>query len=464
MIWEVLKRRWWVLVLVPALAVLTTVMLTSRITPTYEATSVLMVDYRRPVQGDASGEVVPAGQQSNYLNTLVGVIMSRPVALQVVESLDLASSNYWTKGYAEMLAARGTGSDVGGAPAFEDWAANRLLELVRARPGNKNNFIAITFVSVDPQFAAAAANAFADAFRQTTRDFETNPAMESIESSGELVAELRTELENAQRRLSEYQQQTGIVTTDERLDVETTRLNELAQQRLEAEVAAKTAKGRLDAVVARASSGLEEVDTSTVVESSRLQALQRELTARQGELAELSTTLGGNHPSLRQAAAQVASLNRELRSATNDAVETLRLEANQAAALAEAAREAEAAQRSSILEFRSSRDGMQALLREVESARTNYDRALDLLSQYSIYANLNQTNVAILNEARPPAAPADPNVKVNLVLALLIGGILGAALMVLWELLDGGVRSRKHIEETGELDVIGEVPNAGRSA
>lgn len=451
------------LVLVPAVAVITTALITSRITPTFEATSTLIVDYRRPVQGDTSGEVVPAGLQSSYLNTLVGVITSRPVALQVVETLDLASNDYYVRKYAEMqaMAAESPGQDPG--VSFEDWAVSQLLELVRARPGNKNNFIAITFVSVDPDFAAAAANAFADAFRQITRDFETNPATESIESSEELITELRTELESAQRRLSEYQQQTGIVTTDERLDVETTRLNELVQQRLEAEVAANVAQGRLESVEARASGDVTSIDVPSFSENSRVQELQRELSQQQTELAELSTTLGSNHPTIRQAAAQVASLRRDLRAAAADAIETLRLEAEQATALADAARKAEEAQRNSILDFRSARDGMQALLREVENARANYDRALDLFSEYSIYANLNQTNVAILNEARPPATPSDPNLKVNLVLALLTGSILGAALMVLWELLDGGVRSKKHIEESGELVVIGEVPHSGGS-
>ena len=463
MIWEILKRRWWVLVLVPGVALATTAYLSSRMTPIYEATSVLIVDYRRPVQGDASGEVVPAGLQPNYLNTLVGVILSRPVAIEVVERLGLASSPDWQDAYAQLQASSTGNHGDGTNKSFLDWAVGILLDNVWAADGKRNTFLAVTYQSGDPVFSAKAANAFADAFQQITRDFEVKPALESVQSSDSIVEELREKLEAAQRRLSEYQRETGIVATDERLDIEMARLSELAQSRLDAEAAARAAESYLQSIESLESGSQSLSDAPEVLQNDRVRSLQVELGEKQRELTDLSTQLGPNHPNYRKAAAQVGSLKRELNAAVTSAVAGLRIAAAQAKGLADASREAEDAQREAILEFKSARDGMQALLGEVENANSNYERALELYSQYSIYADLNQTNVAILNEARPPATPSNPNWEMNLALALLTGILLGPAVLFLWELLDGGVRSREQIEQSGELVVIGELPNASHS-
>lgn len=461
MIWGIIKRRWWLLVLLPAVAVGTTWYLTSKITPVYLAKSTLLVDYRRPVQGDTSGEGVPAAMLENYINTLVSIVTSRPVANRVVDDLDLTSQPKWQNYYRTVLAEDGKSADTPEAAAnFEDWLIGIQLRNVSAVAGDKSNLIEIAYRSVDREFSAAAANAFAQAFTQTIKAFEVNPALASVESADSMTQNLREELEAAQSELSKYQQRTGIVATDERLDVETARLEQLATQRSDAEQAARAAQGRLAQLDRLGDDVDSKLDLPEVRDDGLVRNLQLELGQKQSELAELSTTLGSNHPNYRRAVAEVASVRRKINATVTDIVDSLKLEAEQTVELAETARKAEQEQRDAMLELKTVRDGMQPLLRDVENARANYDKALELFSQYSIYANLNQTNIAIVNNARVPNRPVKPNSAMNLALAMLASLIIAVALVYLWEMVDSGIRSREQIEEEGELIVLGQLPRA----
>ena len=64
----------------------------------------------------------------------------------------------------------------------------------------------------------------------TTIELKVQPAKQYAAWFGTQGKELRDELEKTQTKLSEYQQAHGIVASDERLDSETAKLNELSTQ------------------------------------------------------------------------------------------------------------------------------------------------------------------------------------------------------------------------------------------
>ena len=68
-----------------------------------------------------------------------------------------------------------------------------------------------------PEFAAAVANAFAHAYMSTTIELKVEPARQYADWFGTQGKELRDRLEKAQAKLSAYQQEHGIVASDERV-------------------------------------------------------------------------------------------------------------------------------------------------------------------------------------------------------------------------------------------------------
>jgi len=69
----------------------------------------------------------------------------------------------------------------------------------------------IFFSAQDPIFAQAAANAFAQAYMDISVELRIAPARQSAAFLDEQTKQLRTQLEQAQTRLSKFQQDKGIV-------------------------------------------------------------------------------------------------------------------------------------------------------------------------------------------------------------------------------------------------------------
>ena len=88
----------------------------------------------------------------------------------------------------------------------------------------------MSFEGSDPDFAAAVANSFANAYIQTSLQLKVEPAQKAAAFLDEQTKALRDNLETAQNKMSKYQQEKGITGGMGSLDVETARLNDLSSQ------------------------------------------------------------------------------------------------------------------------------------------------------------------------------------------------------------------------------------------
>src|SRR5690606_27502164 len=108
--------------------------------------------------------------------------------------------------------------------------SDRLRKKLEVKPSRESSLISIAFTGKDASFAATVANAFAQAYVDTNIEMKVEPAKQQRAWFAEQALASRQQLHEAQRRLNEYQQANKIVSADERLDVETARLQELSTQ------------------------------------------------------------------------------------------------------------------------------------------------------------------------------------------------------------------------------------------
>jgi uncharacterized protein involved in exopolysaccharide biosynthesis len=247
---------------------------------------------------------------------------------------------------------------------------------------------------------------------------------------------LRVDLETAQNKLSHYQQDHGLVSTDDHLDVESARMNDLSSQLVQAQSAAIEASARGNQAMGRGGR-----DSPDVISNQLIQNLKSSLAAAQGRLALLAQTLAPNHPQYKAAQAEVDKLRAEVNSniaSTNQGV------ANNGRILRQREAEARAAlsaQTAKVLQLNRARTEMSVLVKDVESAQKAYDAAAARLTQTDLEGHSNQSDVSLLNPAVAPRLPSSPNVPLNVVLSILLGGMLGLALAILSELANRRVRS-----------------------
>lgn len=68
-------------------------------------------------------------------------------------------------------------------------------------------------------------------------------------------------------------------------------------------------------------------------------------------------------------------------------------------------------------------------------------------------------NVQIIQKAQLPEHPVSPNKKLNILIAFVLGLMVGVGVVLLLEYLDNTFKSREDLENTLELPIIGTIPD-----
>ncbi|EGT4138799.1 capsular biosynthesis protein [Clostridium perfringens] len=68
-------------------------------------------------------------------------------------------------------------------------------------------------------------------------------------------------------------------------------------------------------------------------------------------------------------------------------------------------------------------------------------------------------NVQVIQKAQLPEHPVRPNKKLNILIAFVLGLMVGVGVVLLLEYLDNTFKSREELEKTLELPIIGTIPD-----
>lgn len=434
----ILRARRKIALVTLLITVAVTVVVSLVLPKTYKATSSIVLNYKGvdPVTGmPTPGQLLPG-----YMATQIDIITSTNVALRVVDSLKLASSPAVIAQFNDDTDGKGT---------VRDWLAALLLKKLDIVPSRESSVVDISFKGSDPQFVAAVANAFADEYQKTSIQLKVDPMKKVASYFNDQIKLQRDALEAAQSRISKYQQEHGIVSVDNRLDVESNRLNDLSAQLVMAQGQLMEATSRQG--MAQNGSG----DSPDVSSNPLIQNLRLSLGVAEGKLAELGQRLDRNHPLYLSAKAEVAKLKDELQVQLKNTANSI---GGNAAILRQreaAVRAALSEQKVKLLELNRTRDEMGVLTKELENAQRTYDATSLRLSQTKIEGQSDQSDVAVLNPAVPPIEPNSPKIGLNIILSLLLGGMLGLAFAVLAELMDRKVRSAEDLASAVKVPLLG---------
>ena len=436
----ILNARKWIILGVLLLSVVLTAAVSMWLPKEYTATTTMIIDSKS--KDPFTGQLMPSQMFPGYMATQIEIIKSSQVASRVVRDLNLAQNSATHQQFME--ATQGQGS-------IEQWLGEALLQKISAEPSREASIITIGFSGADPRFAAIVANAFAKAYIETNLDLRVAPAKQTAIWFDQQISQLRTNLENAQQKLSAYQRKQGLVESEERLDVETRRLADLAGQMVAAQSSSFDASSRT-----RDSRSLPEVINNPVVQSLKAQVAQGE-----GKLAELSKRVGMNHPEFLRVQAEVNSYKARLATELNTATRGVGATAGAARERLSELSAAFERQKARVLALKQQREEATLLARDLENAQRIYDAALQRYGQSRMEAQSTQTDIAVLNAATPPTQASKPRVFFNLLLAVFFGTLIGVGLGFFVELLDRRVRSGQDIVSALEIPVLAEVSRKG---
>ena len=437
----ILRARW----RIALFSLLTVVGITTAVSLTlpkqYTATATVVIDAK--ASDPVTGMTVPALMMPGYIPTQIDIIQSDKIAERVVKLLNMDKNAEAQAKWRE---------DTDGKGNFEQWLGNTLQKYLNVKPSRESSLIDIQYTSPEPRFAAIIANAFAQAYLDTSLDMRVDPARQTSTWFDTRVKQLKENLEKAQARFFDYQREHGVVSSDERLDVENARLSELVSQLIGVQ------GQRMDATSRQQQAHTGGIDTSPeALQNSVVMNLKIDIARAEGKLQDSAAQLGRNHPQIQRMEAELQALRQkldaEMKKVESSLGNTSRVNVQRESEIHAAVD----AQRRKVLGIKAARDEIANLQRDVDTAQKAYEMVSQRYNQTSLESQINTNSVYLLSNAVEPAAPSKPKVLLNILLSVFLGTLLGVGMAFLAELTHPRVRSAGNLAELLGVPVLGAI-------
>jgi chain length determinant protein EpsF len=435
----VLRARWVSAVVVFAVVLSAAILYLIFATRVYTATASLLIDVKPdPVSSMLYGGATPA-----LINTQLEIIRSDRVAQRVAQNLKLAD-------LADMRAAWASAKS---GLTIQEWLTELVengLDTKVISPGS--NVITIGYRSADARFAAATANAYVQAYLETSIELRVDPAKQYSGFFTDQQKEARDALEAAQNKLSAFQREKGIIGTDDKFDLEMSRLTGLTQELVSIQTA------RVDASTRQGQVG-NASQLSEVLGNGTVSGFKNDLSVAELKLQELSSRYGDKHPQVQEARAAVNELRSKLAHATSDVTGAIGVDARVSHAREAEIQAAVDAQRIKVLGLKETRDQGAVLARDVDNAQRSYDLVYNRASQTNLESQNRQSNATVISQATTPSTPSSPKMLSVLLMGFVASLGLGLGTALLLEQFDKRMRTTSDAFDFLGLPVIGIMPS-----
>jgi succinoglycan biosynthesis transport protein ExoP len=411
----------------------------------YLGTASVMIDAHSNDPVAAPGSTGSSTGNTAYMGTQIDLIQSERVAVRAIRLLKLEDDANWHAQWMKSTQGRGT---------YDAWMAEQLLKKLEVKPSRESNVVNIGYLSTNPAFAAASANAFVRAYIDTNLELKVEPAKQYNAFFDERAKQLRSSLEQAQNKLSAYQRAKGIIGTDDKIDVENARLTELSSQVVTLQGIAAESSGR---------GGQGSSNSQEVLNNLTIGNLTSELSRQNARLSELKQRLGERNPQVIELQANINQLRSQLNVETGRVTSSLGVNTSVDRSRLAAAQAALAAQRERVLQLRGQRDEASVLVRDVDNAQHAYDAALARVTQTSLESQNTFTNVSIIKTASPPPFATTPRPLLNTAVAFVVGLMLAVGFALILEFTDRRLRFDSDVTDALRQHLLVRIPNGEAS-
>ncbi len=401
-----------------------------------------------------SNPITETGASSSQLiglmqGNLIQLVKSHRVARDVVRRLNLTADPRVQAQYRK--------SDSFGRESIDDWYAEILVSSVDPSFTFGTNVLSIKYKSGDPNQAALIANAFLAATIDATIAMKAGSAEQTASWFTPQLDSLRKDFQKARATLEAYQMRTNLVAPTMGGDTETSELMAITQH-------LSSAKANLTMLQSRLTSGATDpaVDPSDP-DLQVLAALREKLSSMETSVAAVKGSIGSKNPKMVAGLANIEAIRKQMA----ETIEKMRAHLKERLAetkdLIASLEAAQTKAQRALIAVQAQRNQLGELQRDV-GFRLNQLNALEKLAeQAKLQSKLTFADIAVLDKAVPPIAPAFPKPLVVILVGVGAGMSLGLILALIAEMLDRRVRFPIDLEIAASAPVLGSIGAAKRS-
>jgi len=468
------KRKW---IVVGCLVTIFTVVAiaTLRQVPIYEANGSIAV--KKP---DSSLNFKDANAISfdyydpTEMETEVKILQSDLLALQVIKELNLDRQPE----FGGKTAASALPSSLDLAPDPLEADPSRTSSLLSSFKGRltislipNSRIMSVRFRDADPQTAQNVVNKLMGDYQENNYKTRFNNTMQVSDWLGQQLVDLQMKVETSQEKLVRYQKEHEILGIDEKQNITTAKLDELNKaltmaesERMDKEAFYRLMESGDPDAIASSAGGLEDAGAGGQSASQLLESLRAKQADLRIQAADLNTQFGPSYPKLVQLNNQLAEIDIELKAEMKKIASKVKGQYTTALGREELLGQALEKQKQAANKLNESAIEYSLLKRDLETNRQLYEGLLEKLKEAGISEGLKSNNFQIVNSARVPTYPVEPNVPRNLGFAFVLGLTSGVGLAFLLEGLDNTVRTTEQAQAISGLPPLGMIPLGSKTA
>ncbi len=440
-----LGRRWKRVLILTILVAGGAFVLASLATPKFRSETRLLIESRESVftRSNANSEIDKPILDEEGVTSQVEVITSTDILTQVAKTFDLAHLKEFqdSSGLAalsQLLVLAGMKSDPA-AISPEERVLQKFREKLNVYRVEKSRVIVVQFSSQDPKLAADVPNAIADAYLVLQRDAKRESNSDATTWLKPEIDALTIRVKDAEAKVANYRSQSDLLVGNNNSVLATQQLSELSTELSRVRAARSAAEASAASVRTALASGKSLDALPDVLSSNLVQRLRERQVQLKAQIADLSTTLGDNHPRIRALRSQLADLDVQIRSAAQNVLQSLSTQTETAKL-----REQQLVSDLNSQKVASARAGeeeveLRALEREASAQRELLESYLSRYREASSRRDGNYlpADARVFSRALPPVEPYFPKVLPITVAAAVAALLLTAVVTLLQELFSG---------------------------
>jgi capsular exopolysaccharide synthesis family protein len=387
----------------------------------------------------------------SYLETQVKLLQSESLIEHVIDTMKLHKDRPTTAWgtFAAALHRLMFFSSTARLPEREQLIRQVQRNLTVQSSGN-SRLLEVLYESPDPKTAADFANTLVSQFIELTQEERWKAAQGTAEWLTNHLDQMKQQLEASEAQLQDYAQTSGLSYTADKESLAENRLKALQDELSKAQADRIDAQTKFDEARRKPADSLPEILDDSMMKEDR-----QKLTDLQRQYAELSATLTPQHPRVQRVQAQIDELQAEIKKERANVLGRIGNEYSAAALREKLLSEAHANQEQLVADQSSKTIHYDTLKRDVDSNRRLYETMLQRVKEASLAAAMRDSNVVVIDRARPPILPYRPSLAMNSAIGLLSSAFLGFAFVLLRE------RLNRRISAPGEAQVYLDLPELG---
>lgn len=447
-IWRTLGKRKWLIAGLAIVGAIIGFVLGSLATRMYTATATIEVNKltESPLGvSNLNGLPEPYGSGEEMTAALLtdqAELQSATVAMAVIDKTGLLSA----PPYSTLLAQGGR--SMASLPRKQrEQVLQMFSSHLKVALEKDTKLIDVSFSDPDPERAALVANEVIESFTHFYAETRNTASEASAKLLTAQLADLRAQVLESEQRVSDYEQQTGIIGSPEgansasgpaAVSVVTDRLVDLNHSLTVAEIALNQKAAILRVIesqnpeavmnVSANMAGANAEGTSLTAAYSAdiglLGALRQQRSTISLQIATLSNTYGSKSPSMVDLHAQLDEVNQQIAAVLARIRRTAQSEYDVASANEQGLLQMIAKQEQQVTKMTVSSNQLMVLQQEATSRRKLYQDLYAKLQESSVAANMNASNITVVDPARPPVS-STPKTRNAVGEGLLIGALAG---------------------------------------